>query len=70
MYELVGPGIYPGEPNHGASSETRKPCKTGYIGGLQGVPPLWVQKWFKTSILKYGLPVVPSRGGAEVALGV
>ena len=35
----LGPGIYPGEPKHGASSETRKPCKTGYIGGLQGPPP-------------------------------
>ena len=48
----LGPGIYPGEPKHGASSETRKPCKTGYIGGLQGDPPLWMQKWFKNNNFK------------------
>ena len=34
----LGPRYYPREPKHGASSETRKPCKTGYIGGLQGAP--------------------------------
>ena len=45
----LGPGIYPGEPKHGASSETRKPGKTGYIGGLQGDPPFGMQKWFKNN---------------------
>ena len=48
----LGPGIYPREPNHGASSGTRKPCKTGYISGLQGEPPLWMQKWFKNNNFK------------------
>ena len=42
----------PEEVNHGASTETRKPCKTGYIGGLQGVPPLWMQKWFQNNKFK------------------
>ena len=41
----LGPGIYPGEPKHGASSGTRKPCKTGYIGGLQ--PPFVDAKMFQ-----------------------
>ena len=52
--KTLGPGIDPGEPNHGASSETCKPCKTGYIGGLQGVPPLWMQNGSKTTRLNKG----------------
>jgi len=37
------------EPNYGASSGTRKPCKTGYIGGLQGVPLCGCKNGAKTT---------------------
>jgi len=50
----LGPGIYPGEPNHGASSETRKPRKIGYIGGLQGAPICGCKNGSKTAILNKG----------------
>ena len=50
----LGLGIYPGEPKHGASSGTRKPCKTGYIGGPQGDPLCGCKNGSKTTILNKG----------------
>ena len=43
-----------GEPKHGASSETRKPCKTGYIGGLQGDPLCGCKNGSKQQFLNTG----------------
>ena len=51
----LGPGIYPGEPKHGASSETRKPCKTGYIRWTSRGPPFCgCKNGSKTTILNKG----------------
>jgi hypothetical protein len=46
------PRYYPREPKHGASSETRKPCKTGYIGGLQGGSLCGCKNGSNTTILE------------------
>ena len=48
----LGPGIYPENQNTEQARRTRKPCKTGYLGGLQGDPPLWMQKLFKNNNFK------------------